>query len=43
MESVVHETLIQHGIEPSDSSFDACFKRLCTITETFVRVCYCCL
>jgi len=39
METVVRETLIQHGVEPSDASFDACFNRLSTITETFVRVC----
>jgi len=40
MEHVVRETLMHHGIEPSDSLFDTCFKRLCTITETFVRVCW---
>jgi len=39
MESVVRETLIQCGLSPFDSIFDTCFKRLCTITETFVRVC----
>ena len=39
METVVRETLIEHGVNPDDSSFDACFKRLSTITETFVRVC----
>ena len=34
----MRDTLIEHGVDPSDVSFDACFKRLSTITETFVRV-----